>query len=101
MGNMHDSLANGGPGIASADASAPPNRRTIGGEFLDNAGLAPNRVAARPEPLRPVVGKKRLAAKNQRNEKGNVECPNWIHASASSMVWRTAFGESAFSASSR
>src|SRR5581483_3658524 len=40
-------------GVAAADRRFPKNLRPARGELLDDAGLAPDAVALRPEPLRP------------------------------------------------
>src|SRR5205807_4857397 len=52
-----DAVANdGGAAVAVAQRSAPEDLGTVLGELLDQAGLAPDAVAPRAEPLRPVVG---------------------------------------------
>ena len=48
--------------VARADGGGPDGLQLWTGEFLDNAGLAPDAVALRSAPLRPVVGHERRRA---------------------------------------
>src|SRR5262249_43518127 len=54
---------NGGAGVARADRLPPADCQPALGELLEDAFLAPDRVALRAEPLRPVV-----AARGKRGE---------------------------------
>src|SRR5205823_1846958 len=56
---VHDEDAvadDGGAGVAAAEADAPEDLRPAPGELVEDAGLAPDAIAPRPEPPRPVVG---------------------------------------------
>ena len=46
----------GGAAVAALHVSAPYHERPVGGQRLDNAGLAPNAVTLRPHPLRQIIG---------------------------------------------
>ncbi|MDB6123220.1 MAG: hypothetical protein JWQ71_2213 [Pedosphaera sp.] len=56
VNDVNAAFGNGGPGIARADGCAPADGCAVGGEFLDDAGFAPDAVALRAEPLRPITG---------------------------------------------
>src|SRR5262249_32791359 len=45
-----------GPRVPGADRRFPKALRSVGWELLKNPLLAPDAIALRPEPLRPVVG---------------------------------------------
>ena len=58
---VHDidaAFRHGGTGVAAPNGNAPAILQTGCGKFLDDATLAPDRVALRAEPLRPIVGAK-------------------------------------------
>src|ERR1043166_7326697 len=49
------------PAIAATDGHSPTEFQPVRRQFLDDARFAPDPIALRPQPLRPVVGKKRAA----------------------------------------
>src|SRR5262249_1662896 len=55
-GDVHAALGDGRPGVPPAQRRAPAGLEAVGGELVHDAGLAPDAVALRAEPLRPVVG---------------------------------------------
>ena len=61
--------------VARADGRAPADRRAVGGKSLDDAGLAPNRVAVGAEPLRPVIGVNRVADQQQCADSARTKAP--------------------------
>ena len=52
----HAAIGNGGPGVTGADGNAPADGRAVRGKCFHNPRLAPDAVALRAEPLRPVRG---------------------------------------------
>jgi hypothetical protein len=53
--NVHTPARDGRPGVTGSDGSAPAEGQTVGGKLFQNAGLAPDGVALRSEPLRPII----------------------------------------------
>src|SRR5690242_18119600 len=51
----HAAAGHDGAGIAISDFGAPAEIEPGGGNFFENAGLAPDAVAVRAAPLRPVT----------------------------------------------
>src|SRR6266566_7553962 len=54
---VHDKnspLINGGTGVTRSDGCAPANRRAVRRKSFDDARFAPDTVALRAEPLRPI-----------------------------------------------
>ena len=65
IGDVNAAICNRRAGITCPDSGPPENRRSAGGKFLKDPGLAPNRVVVRPEPLGPVVGEGLVNATNR------------------------------------
>jgi len=55
--DIHAPVGHGGPVVAGADRRLPAERQALGGELLHNARLAPDSIAGRAAPLRPLVGR--------------------------------------------
>jgi len=81
VGDINPALGHDRPRVAAADARAPADGRAVGGEFLDDAGFAPDRVAVGAEPLRPVLGEQRVAGKTPGAGRAQMKAPNRVHES--------------------
>ncbi len=55
---IHPATRNGWTGVATADFYAPQHLGTTCWKSFNDAGLSPNAVTLRFQPLRPVVGLK-------------------------------------------
>ena len=58
---VHDipaALRHGPPAVAAAERHAPAELQAVSGKLLDDPGPAPNAIALRTKPLRPVVSVK-------------------------------------------
>ena len=54
--DKHPPIGDRRPRVAIVDRNAPFHFRPVLGKFLEDPGLPPDAVAARPEPLRPIIG---------------------------------------------
>jgi hypothetical protein len=85
VGHIDAALGFGRAGIARANFSPPKDSRSRGREGSENAGLAPNTVSLRAEPLRPIVGPQgHRATQSQQCHPG----PYLLHRSSLSMTHR-------------
>ena len=55
IGHDHDPIGNRWPRISPGHFGPPADFESVGWEPINNARIAPNIVALRPHPLRPVV----------------------------------------------
>src|SRR5262245_46474328 len=56
IGQVDPAVRHRWSGVAAADFRAPAHGRPAFGKFVEEARFAPDAIALRPEPLRPIVG---------------------------------------------
>jgi hypothetical protein len=65
IGDEYATVGNCRAGVARADRRRPDAGEFASWKFLDDARLAPNDVALRPAPLRPVVSPQRRGGRSE------------------------------------
>src|SRR5581483_6826891 len=67
-------------GVTRSNGRPPKDRRAFCWKFLDDSGFAPDRVALRAEPLRPIIGPERASAEPYECKSGRAKGSSPIQA---------------------
>src|SRR5690242_11513337 len=66
--DVHTAIRHGWPGVTSAHRNTPSEVQAIRGKSFNDAVLAPDAVALRPQPLWPIVGASHWGSEQQGGE---------------------------------